>query len=244
MSTRIALKIKNLTINIKKLLTKIKCDAKIMPSSEQEDRKMNEEVTKLAKVKKSCRAGRIITKVLMIIGIVAVSLSLIGGISIMAMGDRFDSAVISAGSDTELNESVSVSSFPGGNGVVLRIEDTDDIEAIKGNLTITSLAENFGEGLTLHTMFGLYLFFICAMCIGMTLIMYFLTSTFAIIEKEESPFSKRVIKRLTAVFIVVSVVMLLTLGWGAALIMGVTTWALYTIFDYGRILQIQADETL
>ncbi|MBO4636234.1 MAG: hypothetical protein J5685_03725 [Clostridiales bacterium] len=227
---------------------------------------MNEEITKLAKVKKSCKAGRILTKILMIISIVAVVLSLVSGIAIIAAGERFDHALLEGSRDPFYQDGGMVVPFgvrvsvkySGDEDVVINVDDlsspeylADQTPASESNSLVESGAYHASRTallitnkLTPHMLYGLYLIFISVLCLAVVIVMHLLSSTFGIIEKEESPFSKKVIKRLTAIFTVISVVLLCTLGWGAGIIMGIITWALYTILDYGRILQIQADETL
>lgn len=228
---------------------------------------MNEEITKLAKVKKSCKAGRILTKILMIISIVAVVLSLVSGIGIIAAGEKFDHALFEGtGNPNYLEEGAKVIPFGvklsvqyiGDEDVVINVDELSAPEYLSDrgpDIDSNSLVESgayhasrtallITNKLTPHMLYGLYLIFISVLCLAVVIVMHLLSSTFGIIEKEESPFSKKVIKRLTAIFTVISVVLLCTLGWGAGIIMGIITWALYTILDYGRILQIQADETL
>jgi len=74
--------------------------------------------------------------------------------------------------------------------------------------------------------------------------MFQLYSVFDIIGKEDSPFTQRVLKKLLFALIVIDIVIAFTAGLGTAAIAGLVTWALYTIMDYGRLLQTQSDETL
>ena len=74
--------------------------------------------------------------------------------------------------------------------------------------------------------------------------MFQLYSVFDIIGKEDSPFTQRVLKKLLFALIVIDIVIAFTAGLGTAAVAGLVTWALYTIMDYGRLLQTQSDETL
>ena len=69
-------------------------------------------------------------------------------------------------------------------------------------------------------------------------------SVFALIRKEDNPFTDNVIKRVLIVMIVLSGILFLTSGVSLGVLCGILTWVVYTILDYGKTLQIQADETL
>jgi FtsH-binding integral membrane protein len=87
--------------------------------------------------------------------------------------------------------------------------------------------------------------FAAALIIAMTaLSMFLLFSVFSFIEKEDTPFSDRALKKLLVSLIIIDVVIGLTSSPGFGVIGGLITWAVYTIMDYGRTLQIQSDETL
>ena len=57
---------------------------------------MNEENIKLAKVKKSCKALRIVTRIVAIACIVGCVLATVSGLAIMLSGQKFDDAMIKA----------------------------------------------------------------------------------------------------------------------------------------------------
>ena len=67
---------------------------------------------------------------------------------------------------------------------------------------------------------------------------------FKIIEEEETPFSDKVLKNLLVSLLIIDVIVAMSAGIGFGALAGLITWALYTIMDYGRTLQIQSDETL
>ena len=69
-------------------------------------------------------------------------------------------------------------------------------------------------------------------------------SVFGLIETEETPFTDKVIKRITIVLGVLSFLLLATCGSALGIISGLVTWVVYNVLDYGKTLQIQADETL
>ena len=67
---------------------------------------------------------------------------------------------------------------------------------------------------------------------------------FKIIREEDNPFTEKAIRRIVKVMIAVSIVMFFTPGSIFGILGLVITWVVRTILDYGRMLQIQADETL
>ena len=67
---------------------------------------------------------------------------------------------------------------------------------------------------------------------------------FDMIEKEGTPFTAKVKKRVTTILIFISVIFLCSAGAAYALIGALVTWAVNAILDYGITLQTQYDETL
>lgn len=54
---------------------------------------MNEENVKIAKIKKSCRAGTIVSRILAVICGVFTIIGIVGGIKVLSMGKEFDNMV-------------------------------------------------------------------------------------------------------------------------------------------------------
>ena len=121
-----------------------------------------------------------------------------------------------------------------------------------------NLAGHYGMGYvslpfwldTIGTMFAAIQFgplagVIVGLCIAVAAVMMkLLSSVFAMIEKEDTPFTDKVIKRVTVVMIVISGFLFLTAGSALGILSGLATWVIYTVMDYGKTLQIQSDETL
>ena len=61
---------------------------------------------------------------------------------------------------------------------------------------------------------------------------------------EETPFSESVMGRLKTSFIIMTVVLTLFVGIGPGVIGGLFMWCVYSILDYGKVLQTEVDETL
>ena len=81
-------------------------------------------------------------------------------------------------------------------------------------------------------------------CIVLTIVFFAIRATFITIEKQDNPFTGKVISRLTTLLVIASVVIGISTGIVYGIMMGFFTYVFYTIMDYGRVLQIQSDETL
>ncbi len=75
-------------------------------------------------------------------------------------------------------------------------------------------------------------------------LMKLIESVFSLVRKEDSPFTEKVMKRLLVVMIAISVILFFVASIGFAALGLIITWVVYTIMDYGRVLQIKSDETL
>ncbi|MBP5261948.1 MAG: hypothetical protein J6Z43_07475 [Clostridiales bacterium] len=197
---------------------------------------MNEENVKLAKIKKSSSVGKKVSIALCIVCIVGCMIALIAGIVLVTSAERFEpqfaEAVESGEFDTSKNAIGKASMFH-----IEYIDPSDwesDVPAIKNAL----------ENYPYSTVYGVYLM-IVGLCIAVAAVMMkLLSSVFAMIEKEDTPFTDKVIKRVTVVMIVISGFLFLTAGSALGILSGLATWVIYTVMDYGKTLQIQSDETL
>lgn len=200
-------------------------------------KEMNEMNAKLAKIKKSAHVGKIVTNVLCIIAIVGCVMSLISGIYIYSLGPKFDQMLDEA---TEAGYVDTTDTNEIGSAKTINIQLIDpekfdsDIPAIQEKL----------ENNPASFVYGIYMMGISVVLAGAAIMIKVVSSTFGLIEKDENPFTDRIIKRVTTVLIVVSALLLLTNGAGLGIVSGVVTWLVYTVMDYGRTLQIQSDETL
>ncbi len=178
---------------------------------------MNTQDTQLEQVKKSCKAVSIVLNITKIIFIVGMMVSLVSGIICLSKPEMMNSAA---------------SEVDFGN-----ITPTFSI----GNISFANRyfeQGDFAKGL------GVSLLIVSALLLVLTITFHIFGSIFTAIQKSASPFDETVIKKLKVTFILISVVTLFFIGLGEGVIVGVTCWAIYTIFQYGGILQKQSDETL
>lgn len=87
------------------------------------------------------------------------------------------------------------------------------------------------------------IFYSFALAIATTGVIFF-RRIFTMIRKEETPFSKGVIKQMRISFIILSVGIFLTMGSLVGIFVVVGLWSIYCIFDYGYCLQALEDEII
>lgn len=196
---------------------------------------MSTENEKLLQIKKSCKGVKTVSQILLIMSIVAFSLSLIMGIVFIAGSSKIDPILQAAEKDENLDIKLV---FKGIQVGTIDLPEPDD-----WNSSVPALQQKFDEG-SYSFIFGLYLFIVAGAILTTIIILLLIRSIFTIILKEETPFCDKVIKRLLITLIVATVFIGFTVGWGFAILAGFATWAIITIMEYGKQLQLQSDETL
>ncbi len=202
---------------------------------------MSQENQKISKIKSSCNAVAIVTRIFLIIVIVGLVITLIAGVVIIANGEKLDPIMEESLSDTG---SFDVTQQVGPLNLHLVNISSDDLtDGLKLESSIPGMQEYLDEAPYSFSI-GLILLVAAFSLIVSAFILFMLSSAFTIIQKADSPFTDTVIKRLMAALISIDVVMAFSLGVGFGVIGALITWAVYTIMDYGRLLQTQSDETL
>lgn len=230
---------------------------------------MNEENIKLAKVKKSCKTLRIVTRIVAIACIVGCVLAMVSGIAIICAGEKFDNAMLKSMETGDkvviTTEGVTTEDDVANNGktdVVVTDEDLipTNMEANNAyvkfgdldphkimDMEVESSIPALNDYMQTHKfsmVYGIYCTGVGILIGLIAVVTSLLASTFAFIEKADTPFDKKVQKKVLISMIVLSVTLFFTAGTGFAVICGLLTWAVYTILDYGLTLQTQVDETL
>ncbi len=195
---------------------------------------MNENV-KLESIRKSCTVGERVANIFCVLAIVGCVLTLISGIVILNMGKEFDDKI----AVMENSGNVSIGNTIGGYKLMgINLIDPanikSDVPAIEAALKDHPYSIEVSMSLFMLTVLAAILAVLTKMA----------GSVFALIRKEDNPFTEKVIKRVVFVMITLSVILFLTSGLGQGVLCGILTWVIYTIMDYGRVLQIQSDETL
>ncbi|MBR6959249.1 MAG: hypothetical protein IKH76_02095 [Clostridiales bacterium] len=197
---------------------------------------MDEVNVKLNRIKKSCHAGKIVSNILCIIAIVGCVAAIAGSVIIFGMGSKFDAEIMKAKE----------------NGIVT--EDSEDIMTAKwfnidlGNPTNAhsdiKAVQDLIDAHPYSTVFGAYLAVMAVVMAVVAVLMKMVNGVFALIETSDTPFTDKIIKRVTIVMIVSSAMLLMTNGAAFGGLGLIVTWAVRSILDYGKTLQIQSDETL
>ena len=204
---------------------------------------MNQENVKLERIKKSCKVAGIVTRIAFMICVIGSVIMLISGIVTISTRKNVEQSIVQALEENEEvaigkkvgNVNVYFAKFnPGSMKMLKYMRFESSIPAWQDILDETPYA--FAIGLMLVSMsFGVAI---------LAFALFQIYSVFDIIKKEDTPFSEKVLKKLLIALIIIDVIIALTSGLGQAAIGGLITWAVYSIMDYGRVLQIQSDETL
>ena len=196
---------------------------------------MSTENEKLLAVKKSCKGVKIVSLILFILTVVATIICLAGAIVMTTCSDKIDPKIMEAEEQGYVSADVMIGGMKVGN---VDLPDPDNWHS-----DVPAIQQKFDEGSVSFVM-GIYLFIIFGSLLFLDIVLFLFHSVFSIIVKEETPFSKRVIRRLLISLILVDILIGGTIGWGFLILGGFVTWAIITIMEYGRQLQIQSDETL
>lgn len=197
---------------------------------------MNDMNDKLLKIKKSCKAGRLVANILCIIVIVGCVLSMVAGIFITARADTLETKFEQYVEDNSLN--------PGENRIAsVRMFSFDTPDPDKWESDVPAIQKALDEH-PYTFLYGMYLFMAAGILAVVAVLLKLINGTFLLIEKEENPFTDKVIKRVTIVLGIISALLFMTSGAALGILGALITWVVYTVLDYGKTLQIQADETL
>ncbi|MCR5373846.1 MAG: hypothetical protein K6E39_00565 [Lachnospiraceae bacterium] len=221
---------------------------------------------KLAQVRKSCNILEIVFKIIKIICIAAAGICLVASIVFAIFGNRIVSfrngnpeerlSNINFNVDFFDNEILSLEngrlSGPLGPIVKRAIEEAiADESGINSRIHLDGVFEGeYGPEavgvLNAYVRWGTFagLIFAAGMCCVVAVIFWLVEGIFKKIKESDSPFTEEILKKLRIVFIVISILALLTNGIWSGAIVGLLCWAVYCIIDYGYALQSEVDETL
>lgn len=197
---------------------------------------MNEESVKIAKIKKSCHAGKIAANIFLALAIFMLAVGIWGGVKVLVMGKEFDDMVTSGrfAGIVSTNDEIGSASAVNINLGSIPLDIHSDIPAVQAAI----------DDHPMSVVYGTYILSMSFIMVAVVALIFLVRSVFAIIEKEGNPFTVTVKKRIKTVLIATSVVLFLTSGTGPAILGILVTIAVNAILDYGITLQTQADETL
>ncbi|MCR5399370.1 MAG: hypothetical protein K6E68_07535 [Lachnospiraceae bacterium] len=203
---------------------------------------MNDESMKLEAVRRSCMVARIASRIVTIIFIIGTVMALTGACVLIFNYKATDAEIAQRYSGIEEEKDVTVGKYHigtiGKDGITVdkKMEITTSVPSLKA-----SFAERSGS---LSYVLGMHVLLIAAIALILTVASVLIMNVFDIIIKEGNPFTEKVKMRMLAALLAVSVAIFMLLGIGFGIMCAITTWAVYTIMDYGCILKIQSDETL
>ena len=122
---------------------------------------MNETI-KLDRIKSSCKAGKIVTTIFTIFAIVGCVCALIGGITILSMGEKFDEAIQTAEDAGYMSADINI-----GTARVFNIDISDpsnfetDIPALRTAM----------DSHPYSTMYGFFCIMISVLCVGLAILL-------------------------------------------------------------------------
>lgn len=192
---------------------------------------MKEENEKLSRVRKSFKTAKIVGRITEIILIVAFLMLLVTGIVLIANSKRFNEKLAE---DATVSIDVPLTDLKDGK-VDLSNTFESDVPAVQKMIDENNVAAFFG------------LFFIGLSLIFpfLAAIMHFFAGACKDILEDNTPFSKRARKKILVAMILLTVGVSLTKGGIASgVVLAIVTWCIYTILDYGALLQLESDETL
>lgn len=196
---------------------------------------MDEVNAKLNRIKKSCHAGKIVSNIMCIIAIIGLVASIAGSVIIFGMGKKFDDEVAKA---QDANIVSTESKMFASKMFDINLGDPasvhSDIKAVQDLI----------DAHPYSTVYGFFLAVSAVTLLIVVVLMKMVNRVFALIEESDSPFTNQIIKRVTVVLVMTSVILLMTGGAAMGGLGIIVTWAVRSIMDYGRTLQIQSDETL
>lgn len=187
---------------------------------------MSEAVLKLEKVKKSCRISKNISRVLAIIVTLGCAMCLVGAIVLLIVGSEKIDSKIQLGVDE------------GNVRIEMNYLGTDGIFSIDLHLNELIEQGRYTDAFIEVCNFGALISAIVAT------MFWTLVSMFKLIEESENPFTPKVLKQLKRVFVLATIMAGLLNGLVACVVTACIGRSLYSIFDYGFVIQQEIDETL
>ncbi len=194
-----------------------------------------EENVKLEKIKKSCSTGEKVTKVIFVIALICSVICLMLIALIVSKGDEFEALVKKGIESGYITTESGIGTVSAVNISIINPETIQsDSQAIRDMLQTRPYS----------VVFILYCSIGCLMFIILAVMLKLIGSVFRIIREEDNPFTDKAINRILTVMVVASIVMFFSPGTVYGILGLIITWVVHTILDYGKTLQIQADETL
>ena len=200
---------------------------------------MREQEIKLTNVKKSCNSARLVAKVLGIIMTVLSIIMVLGGVVVMFLKNQVNGS-LSVQNANDMSAAIVIDEV---GKEIFSVEEFNQLGKFGffGFMNMPKILVSQGKIAEAIC----WLFFTAAISIAISAAVFFLImNLFKLIKNSETPFDQQVMKKIKTLFIVLTVMALLYIGLGVAVLTGVVFWSIYCVMDYGFVLQKEADETL
>lgn len=178
---------------------------------------MYNESERLNNVKKSCKTASTVINVFRILFAIIMAVTAISSAVCFFLRDTIDTA-IAASPDAAKNIHISYT--------------------IMGNPIDFDVAGHYG------IQFALVCLFATIVLLFLFIALTYVRNCFKVIVESENPFTENIVNTLKKAFILVTIFTLISSGVVNAAFLGLFLWCIFTIFQYGQLLQQQADETL
>lgn len=182
---------------------------------------MSESNLKIEKIQKSGRIAQMVTNIVKIICIACAVITVVTGCVIIGLRNPINDELYKAIESGALNKE-DILSMGNGNAVVLQnlLDDGYISEAL---------------GITVIT--------VGVIVICMAVVLHFVSKVFKDFRESYTPFTPGILKNLKITFVLLTLFTLRS-SLGIGVIVGLASWCVINIFEYGCELQKQSDETL
>ena len=185
---------------------------------------MNEQTRQLEAIRNRCKTSEKVIRILQILVIIALIGALIGAIACFAFRDAINQGL----AEQIANGSVRAENLTFGSGILNIAINYEDAFA-SGNYATPAAINCVLAVVILAAVFCILMMF---------------RRIFKNLIEEENPFADSVLSSFKICSIISTIVMVLFVGVGPGVICGLLCWCIYSIFQYGRAIQTEIDETL
>lgn len=193
---------------------------------------MDNDNAKLERIKKSCRVGAKVTRIIMVVMIVCSIIGTATGITILTMGPKYDAMAIATGNEQAFSSHGSSFSVLNMNMDLDSVKS--DIPALQEYIDNSPLAATHGITILITSLASILAIVLLAIT----------NATFKKMSESDTPFTPEIKKRILITMIILAVAVGLTMGLSEGALIVILAWIVTSILDYGISLQQQYDETL
>lgn len=182
---------------------------------------MSESNLKIEKIQKSSKIAQTVTNILKIFCIVCAVIAVLTGCIIIGLRNPINNELQKAVESGALDEEE-----------ILSMGDGDAI-----------IFQNLLEDGYIAETLGAYVITVGVIVICMAVVLHFVSRVFKDFRESYTPFTPGVLKNLKITFVLLTIFTLRS-SLGIGIIVGLASWCVINIFEYGCELQKQSDETL